>query len=125
MKKYAYLILFFLILAGGMGGEVALAQNPEAPPTIAGIGNTIPTGPQSGRDLFILVQTLTDWLFVAFILTAVVFIIIAAFQFLTGGGDPNSVAQARQRLIWAVVAIGLAILSRAIPVVANFIITAP
>lgn len=85
---------------------------------------TAPTLVTSGGDLVGLVQALTNWFFVGFLLTAVVFVIIAAFQFLTGGGDPIQVAGARKKLVWAVVAVIVAVLARAIPLVVENIITA-
>ncbi|HEY4509928.1 MAG TPA: hypothetical protein VJC15_03010 [Candidatus Paceibacterota bacterium] len=84
---------------------------------------TAPTVVTSGAGLVGLVQALTTWFFVGFLLTAVVFVIIAAFQFLTGGGDPNSVNGAKQKLLWAAVAVVIAVLARAIPTVVQKIIT--
>lgn len=86
---------------------------------------TAPTlGITAGGDLVGLVQDLTNWFFVGFLLTAVVFVIIAASQFLTGGGDPVSLGSAKKKLIWAAVAVIIAVLARAIPLVVENIITA-
>lgn len=82
-----------------------------------------PTIVTSGTELVDLVQALTNWFFVGFLLAAVVFVIIAAFQFLTGGGDPVSLGSAKKKLIWAVVAIIIAVLARTIPLVVENIIT--
>ncbi len=83
---------------------------------------TAPTLVTSGSELVKLVQDLTNWFFVGFLLTAAVFVIIAAFQFLTGGGDPVSVGSAKKKLIWAVVAVIIAVLARAIPLAVENII---
>ena len=83
-----------------------------------------PTIVTSGAELVGLVQALTNWLFVGFLLTAVVFMILAAVQFLTGGGDPVAVSAAKKKLIWGVVAVIIAVLARAIPLVVENIITA-
>ena len=61
----------------------------------------IPEGPQTGGDFILVVEGITDWLFVILLVIAVVFIVLAGFQFIVGGGDPQAVAQARQKLIWA------------------------
>ena len=82
-----------------------------------------PTVVTSGSELVGLVQALTNWMFVGFLLAAVVFVIIAAFQFLTGGGDPTSLGSAKKKLIWAVIAVIIAVLARAIPLVVQKIIT--
>jgi len=83
-----------------------------------------PTIVTSGGELVGLVQALTNWFFVGFLLAAVVFLIIAALQFLTGGGDPAAVSAARKKLIWAVVAVIVAVLARSIPLAVQNIITA-
>jgi hypothetical protein len=125
--KNIYIFFLFLIFLASVGlGQIALAQ-PEKPPinAIPGVGRSIPAGPQSGNDLYDIAIGLTNWLFVAFILAAVVFIMIAAYQFLSGGGDPQQVTQARQKFLWALVAIGLAVLSKGIPTVVTTILTTP
>ena len=71
-----------------------------------------PTGPTTGAGLTVLIENLTDWFFVAFLLVAVVFIISAGWQFIAGGGDPQEVARARAKLLWGAIAIVVAILSR-------------
>ena len=109
--------LGLLVVLGVALGSTALAIG-ELPP------ETIPTNITSGAELVELIKQLINWLFVGFLLTAVVLMIIAAFQFLTGGGDPSSLASAKGKLIWAVVAVIIAVLARAIPLVVENIVTA-
>jgi len=71
-----------------------------------------PTGPTSGAELANFFVGLTNWFFAAFIVTAIFFVMFAGWQFVTRGGNPQSVASARNKLIWAAVAIIVAILSR-------------
>ncbi|HZX50244.1 MAG TPA: hypothetical protein VFE94_03860 [Candidatus Paceibacterota bacterium] len=73
-----------------------------------------PTGPTTGEDLIILVETLTNWLFVGFMLVALLFILFAAAKFIAQGGDPRAIGQERNKLMWAAVAIGIALLARAV-----------
>jgi len=98
-------VLSFPTAAGG-GGFV------EEVPTRFG---PIPEGPQTGSEFISTVEGITNWVFVILLVFAVVFILLAAFQFLSGGGDPQAVAQARQKLIWAAVGIVVALLARGIP----------
>ena len=53
-------------------------------------------------------------LFGVLVTIAGIFIIFAAFQFLISAGDPKRVASARNQLLYAVVAVIVAYLSRAI-----------
>ena len=81
-----------------------------------------PTGPTSGFEVLLLIQNLTNWLFVGFMLLAVIFIILAAWQFISAGGDPTAITKARSKLLWAGIAIVVAVVSRAVPVVVQSIL---
>ncbi len=72
-------------------------------------------------NVFTVLCQLLGWLFILFIILAVVFVIVAAFKYLTAGGDAEKVGTANHMLIYAVVAVVVAVLARAIPVIiANF-----
>ena len=118
MKHIIGFLLLVSFLAGVGISSIALAQE-KLPP---GFTSGLPTKVKTGANLVTTIQALTNWFFVAFLLLAVVFVILAAFQFLSGGGDPQAVAQARQKLIWAAVAVIVATLARALPTVINNII---
>jgi len=81
-----------------------------------------PTGPTTGGAVVELIVNLTNWLFVGFMVLAAVFIVFAAWQFISSGAEPAAVAQARSKLLWAVIAIGVAVLSRGIVAVVRSII---
>jgi len=75
-----------------------------------------PTGVQSLTGLQTFICTVVvSWLFTFLIILAVVFIIVAAFKYLTAGGDPEKVKGASHTLIYAVVAVVVAIVARALP----------
>jgi len=119
MKKVFAVSLLALVLAVTAGG-VASAQVVE-PPTIFG-RTAIPTGITSPSAFVTSIQTLTDWLFIILLVVSVIMIVLAGFQFVTGGGDPTQVSAARTKLIWAAVGIGVALLARGLPsAVANLI----
>lgn len=79
---------------------------------------------QSVDDIFVLVNSIFNILFWALIVLAGIFIIMAAFSYLTAGGDPEKVKTANQKVIYAAVAVVVAVLARAIPtVVCSFLST--
>ena len=82
-----------------------------------------PTGPTTGLGVVELIEQLTDWFFVGFLVLAAIFIVLAAWQFISSNAEPAAVAQARNKLLWAVVAIGVAVLSRGIVAAVRSIIT--
>ncbi|MEK7510314.1 MAG: LamG-like jellyroll fold domain-containing protein [Patescibacteria group bacterium] len=104
MKQLFILFSLCLVIVFTLGGESVFAQAP--PP------DKIPTGVTTAQGLVDLVKIITDWVFVVLVVVAIIFIILAAFQFVTGGGDPAAVGEARTKLIWAAVGIGVALLSR-------------
>lgn len=56
----------------------------------------------------------TDWLFYLLIFAAVVVVILAAYSFLTAAGDPDKVSKARNYIVYALVALVVAFLARAL-----------
>jgi hypothetical protein len=76
-----------------------------------------PTGPVSGLGVLQLIDSLTDWLFAGFLILAVVMVIFAGYQFMSSGGDPNGVGEARKKFLWAAIAIGIGVSAKGLPIV--------
>ncbi len=70
--------------------------------------------PDVDVDVIVVMNRVVNWVFAFFLVIAVLFIIIAAFQFLTAGGDSTKVSGARDKLLYAAIGIMVAMLSRAI-----------
>lgn len=66
--------------------------------------------------LSLLCQVFT-WAFYILIILAVIFVLVAAFRYLTAAGDPEKVKGAGNTLLYAAVAIGVALLARAVPLI--------
>jgi len=54
---------------------------------------------------------------------SIIYIVLAAFQFVTGGGDPEQVKGARQKLIYAAMGIAIALIAAGFPAVLRTIVT--
>ncbi len=82
-----------------------------------------PEGPSEGDvDVLQIIRNIVNWVFAIFLALSALFIILAAFQFLTAGGDSTKVSAARDKLLMAAVGIAVAMLSRAItPIVRNIL----
>jgi len=119
MGKGVVITILFSILILTAGGLInsALAAHPgeHAP-------ETIPAGPQSGGVLKDTIVSLIDWLFVTLLLTATIFIILAGFQFVTSGGSPEAVSEARRKILYSIIAVLVALFAKAIPVVITNIV---
>jgi len=108
MKKILLVpvLMSFLLLP-----TIVLAQDPW--PTI--------TSPQ---DFIDRLDIIARWLMTILFVVAAIFIVAAAYRFVTSGGDPASVASARQSLLYALVGVAVAVLAWAlVQIVKNIIIT--
>ena len=83
---------------------IALAQPSRSTDDVSGILET-------GNDLENLLATIRDWFFTIFMIVAVIFLIWAAFLYLTAAGNDAKVSKAKTALIYSIVAIAVALLA--------------
>jgi len=87
-------------------------------PFLAGAQPTLPTAGQTGIQNYGALTTKFDvignWMFGILLFLAVIFIIYAAFLYLTSGGVEEKTKQAKDYIIYAVIAIAVAILAKGI-----------
>ena len=130
MKKTLASIFIAAVLVVSLGG-VAYAQDPDPTPVNditqveqlpEGFEEGLPVIARTGGQAVEAVTAITNWLFVILSIAAVIFIVLAGLEFITGGGDPEKIASARMKLMYAAVGIAVALLARAIPFVIASII---
>jgi hypothetical protein len=63
--------------------------------------------------------------FTALLIAASLFIMVAAFQFLTGGGNPEAISGARDKLIWAAAGIGVALFAKGAATILENVLVGP
>lgn len=69
-----------------------------------------------------ILENILRWVYTIFFIVAALFIIIAAFHYLTAQGNPEKVGSAKDMMIYAVVAIVIALIAMSIPfLLRNFI----
>jgi amino acid transporter len=96
----------------------ALAFAQTLPSPVAPTETSVPQGQiTSLQGVLQMLCTVFAWAFYFLIVLAVIFIIIAGFKYLTAAGDPEKVKSAGTMLIYTAVAIGVALLARAVPLV--------
>ncbi len=61
------------------------------------------------------VYTVVDWIFFGLVAVVSLFTILGAFDILTAAGDPEKVKKGRERIMYAMVGLAIALLSRAVP----------
>jgi hypothetical protein len=112
----ALLILTLVLALPG----VSLAGNSICPnpPCDPGIYNQYTTG--SG--VLTVFERVIGWIFTLLLVLAVIFILYAAFKYLTAAGVPANIQTANKMLLYAAIAVAVAVLARTIPVlVRNFV----
>ncbi len=68
----------------------------------------------------VICNAIANWLFDLLIVLTVVYVIIAAYKYLTSSGDPNKVSSATKTITFAAIAIVVALLAKAFPfIIAN------
>ena len=93
MKK----LLTGIILASLLALPVVVAAQAEAAPEV---------------DIFDALETLTNYLFTILLIVAVIFLIIAAFTFITASGDPDKVGKARNFVLYALIGVAVGVAAR-------------
>lgn len=69
------------------------------------------TGPTTVSGMVDIVRSVVKWVYVIFFIIAVLFILMAAFTYLTAGGDAEKVKSAHNQIIYAAVAIVVALIA--------------
>lgn len=70
--------------------------------------------PRRFEDILTVLDRFIAWFQAILFIVAIIFILVAAFYFVTARGNPAKVETARDMLIWAAVGIGVALLAFAI-----------
>jgi len=98
------------------------AERRALPPASFRLGtdNEVPT---SGDDLLARIQVVSNWVFAIFLAISIIYIVLGAFQFVTGGGDPAKITEARQKIMFAAIGITIALLAAGFPVILRTIVT--
>lgn len=83
-----------------------------SPLAVIGAQQVIPTGNITTIDQVVaLTVNAMNWIFTIFLVVAVIFLIVGAFQYLTAGGDPEKQGLARSRIIYSLIGVGVAVLA--------------
>lgn len=103
---------------GLLFGNIALGQ-------IGNIPGTTATNITSVGGIIDVLRNIIRYVYILFFIIAIAFILMAAFTYLTAGGDPEKVGEAKNRLIYAAVAIVVALLSVALETIITNFLTNP
>ena len=85
---------------------IGLAAGYEQPPT-----GQVATQPEA---IYAVITTIINWAFAILVIGAVIMILIAAYTFLTSAGDPDKTKAARNYILYALIAMVVGFLAKAI-----------
>ena len=113
MKKFISVVMLAVILTLGVGA-FAMAQSPTVEPIPSDVAPPTAGVPEKGTELLTKITIMGNWTFAVLLTISIIFIVIAAFQFVTGQGNAEKMTEARQKLIYAALGIGIALLATGI-----------
>ncbi len=113
MKKYVFILAAIFVLAAVMiSAPHTFAASPAANNICSGVQLTGTASCTDTTGLTNIVKTVINILSLIVGLTAVIFIIVGGFKFVTSSGDAQKVASARNTIIYAVVGLAVAALAQ-------------
>jgi hypothetical protein len=111
MKKFKQFVLSFGVPVASLALPLLAAAQITGPAS----GGAPTVGITSLSAVGSSLCAITGWLFYFLIIVAVIFIIFAAFKYLTAGGEPEKVKSASHMLLYAAIAIVVGIIAKAVP----------
>ena len=64
-----------------------------------------------------IICTIFRWLFGLLVLVAIIFILLAAFKYVTAGGDAEKIKEANKQILFAAIAVVIAFVARSVPAI--------
>lgn len=117
MKKSIPLIVGILAFPA-----IAAASIPSPPGNI-----TLPYNPQFAQPSFLgsFAQGVINWMFWGLIVFSIVMFLVGAYRYMTSAGEPEKVSKANRTLLYAVIALVVALLAEAVPFIIGNILGTP
>ena len=122
------LIGFFLamavlpLLTSAISPESVTPENIASGGVITGV--SAPEQVQSVTGLVEITAAVVKWIYIIFFIIAVMFILFAAFNYLTGGDEPEKIKTAHSSIKYAAIAIAVALLAVGLElIIGNFLMT--
>ncbi len=116
MKKFKQVMMEWgapaLALALPVLASAQITQPPvTAPSSINNIGQI--TGSAG------IICTIINWIFWLLIVLTIIFVLVAAFKYLTAAGDPEKVKAAGSTLLYAAIAVVVALIAKGLPLLVS------
>lgn len=121
-KALTTLALFSVLMLAGMP-LLSMAQSGLVPGTGTVPGEPVAGTPTQGVSfVYQVLNAVIIILFYVLMFVAVIYILLAAFNYLTAAGDVEKVEKAQKMLLYAVIAIVIGVLARSVPFIVKFFV---
>jgi len=120
MKKTLFALFIMMVIFGTRSVALAAPSDGTNPPTSLRLSDTSTF--DDPDDIVPFIERLTNWVFAILLTLAVAFILLAAFSYLTSKGG-EGVETAHKKLLWAAVAIAIAVLAKGFVTVIRILTT--
>jgi prolipoprotein diacylglyceryltransferase len=77
------------------------------------------------QDFIHVIEKASRWLYGIILAVAVLFVLVGAWKFLKSGGDPKDVESAKNQVLYAVIAVIVAVFSKSLITAASSFFTGP
>lgn len=106
-----FVLIFFLISFAFTPLSAVLAiEAGQGPADIQeDLGITSPIN--EPNELLDVIASIVKWTYAIFFIITVMFVLFAAFNYLTGGDDPEKIKSAHQQIMYAAIAVAIALLA--------------
>ncbi len=112
-----YAVLPLPLLAFMLNSTISNPSYPLPAGSDAGGGLTPPPPVSTMQNLLDLTCVVFGWLFYFLIALTVVFIVIAAYRYLTASGNPEKIKGATNTILYAAIAVAVALLAKSLPLI--------
>ena len=112
----------FIVLMGQAQGLIDDPTVDTGPVTLPGTGDISPEF-SSLAGFLSLMNTAANWFLAFVVVIAVILLIVAGFNYMTSGGDPEKVKSAKNKIIYAAIGIAVGLLARALIALVGNIVT--
>ena len=94
-------------------------------PTLAVAQVTNPTAdlPKTKEQVINIFVKIGNWLFTGLLIISVIMILVGAYQYLFSGGSEEKTGSAKKTIVYAVVALAVAMLAKGIPTLVHSIVS--
>ena len=112
MKKIVFIILTLFVFLPLLAGTATNSVLAITPGTIPVPGTDVPDSPiKSPEGLLDVIASVVKWTYAIFFIITVMFVLFAAFNYLTGGDEPEKIKSSHKQIMYAAIAVAIALLA--------------